>query len=63
MLFAVSVARGLHEGKLGSVMSKKRPYVHKHTVALQLVELGIGIIQKLIFEVTREGICTLVLIF
>ncbi len=47
----------------GSVMSRKGPYVHKHAAALQLVELGIGIIQNLIFEVTREGICTLVLIF
>ena len=63
MLFAVSVARCLHNRLLGSVMSRKGSYVHKHAAALQLVELGIGIIQNLIFEVTREGICTLVLIF
>ena len=37
--------------------------VHKHAAGLQLVELGIGINQNLIFEVTREGVCTLVLIF
>jgi len=50
---------GLSEKDGGS----KRVDVHKNTATLQLLELCIGIIEDLIFEVTRKGIGTLVLVF
>lgn len=62
ILLAVSVARCLrwvseNEG------TTVRANVHKDTAVLQLVELCIGVIEDLIFEVTRKGICALVLVF